>query len=55
MTWFTRHRADEPATAPATAEARRAALRRRYDPRQKGPADPHTAQPVRRPDVRKAA
>jgi predicted RND superfamily exporter protein len=55
MTWFTRHRKDEVASAPPNVESHRAALRRRYDPRQKGATVPHTVQPVHRPDVRKSA
>jgi hypothetical protein len=54
MTWFTRHRVDEPTAVPHTAEARRAALRRRYDPRQNVPVSPH-ASPVHRPDPHKTA
>ncbi|HVU87167.1 MAG TPA: MMPL family transporter, partial [Pirellulales bacterium] len=40
MTWFTRHRTDEPAAIATSPEARRAALRRRYDPRQNVPTPP---------------
>ncbi|HVU88593.1 MAG TPA: hypothetical protein VHD36_14835, partial [Pirellulales bacterium] len=54
MTWFTRHRTDEPAAIATSPEARRAALRRRYDPRQNVPTPPH-ASPVHRPDTRKTA
>ncbi|HEY4309734.1 MAG TPA: MMPL family transporter [Pirellulales bacterium] len=54
MTWFTRHRKDEAVVAPPSAESHRAALRRRYDPRQKVPTVPHVS-PAHRPDVRKTA
>jgi predicted RND superfamily exporter protein len=54
MTWFTRHRKDEVVVAPPSAESHRAALRRRYDPRQKVPTVPH-ASPAHRPEIRKTA
>jgi hypothetical protein len=56
FTWFTRNRVAEPAIAtPEPLEARRAALRRRYDPREQHGASPHAQPPGRRPDVRKSA
>ncbi len=53
FTWITRHLPDE-AALPAV-EARRAELRRRYDPRQQIPPGPHAPSEVRRGEMRRTA
>ena len=55
LTWATRNRAPAPrVAAPEHLADRRAALRRRYDPRQHG-TTPHALPPTRRVDPRKNA
>ena len=53
MTWFTRHRVDEPAVVPPIRPGSPSCgtTGRRYDPRQNVPVSPH-ASPVHRPEDR---
>lgn len=56
MTWFTRNRPEQPAEGQShSVEARRAALRRRYDPRQHPGTTPHVTPVPHRTEPRRTA